>query len=81
MYNLILLFFSHYVVSDSLGSMDCVLLGSSFHGISQARILEWGATPSPRDLLDPEIKPSSPALAGGLFATETTILWPLDVKS
>ena len=45
MYNLILLFFSHYVVSDSLGSMDCVLLGSSFHGISQARY--WSRVPFP----------------------------------
>ena len=24
--------------------MDCTLLGSSVHGISQARVLEWGAT-------------------------------------
>ena len=23
--------------------MDCSLLGSSIHGISQARVLEWGA--------------------------------------
>ena len=26
--------------------------------------------PSPRDLLDPGIKPMSPALAGGFFTTE-----------
>ena len=25
-------------------SMDCSLLGSSVHGIFQARVLEWGAT-------------------------------------
>ena len=24
--------------------MDCSLPGSSFHGTSQARVLEWGAT-------------------------------------
>ena len=24
--------------------MDCSLLGSSIHGIFQARVLEWGAT-------------------------------------
>ena len=35
--------------------------GSSVHGISQARILEGVAFPSPEDLSDPEIKPSSPA--------------------
>ena len=27
--------------------MDCSLPGSSVHGISQARALEWGASPSP----------------------------------
>ena len=26
-----------------LGPMDCSLPGSSVHGISQARVLEWGA--------------------------------------
>ena len=30
--------------------MDCSLPGSSVHGISQARILEWVAIPSPGDL-------------------------------
>ena len=30
------------------------------HGILQARILEWVATPSSRDLSDPGIKPASP---------------------
>ena len=29
------------------------LRGSSVHGILQARILEWVAVPSPRDLLNP----------------------------
>ena len=27
--------------------MDCSLPGSSVHGIFQARVLEWGALPSP----------------------------------
>ena len=31
--------------------MDCSLLGSSIHGIFQARILEWGAIAFSRDLL------------------------------
>ena len=48
--------------------MDCSPLGSSVHGVSQARILEWVATPG--DIPDPGIEPSSPALAGGLFTTE-----------
>ena len=35
----------HSVVSDSLWSMDCILVGSSVHRILQARILEWVAIP------------------------------------
>ena len=31
-----------------LDSMDCSLPGSSVHGIFQARVLEWGAMPSPK---------------------------------
>ena len=42
--------------------MDCSLPGSSFHGILQARILEWVAFPSPKDLPNPGIEPVSPAL-------------------
>ena len=34
-------------------SMDCSSPGSSVHGILQARILEWVATPSSGDLPDP----------------------------
>jgi len=36
--------------------------GSSVHGISQARILEWVATSFFREFPDPEIEPASPAL-------------------
>ena len=39
--------------------VDCGLLGSSLHEISQARILPF---PSPGDLPNAEIKPRSPAL-------------------
>ena len=46
--------------------MDCSLPGSSVHGISQARILEWGL-PSPGDLPRSGIKPTFPALAGRFF--------------
>ena len=42
--------------------MNCSSLGSSVHGILQARILEWVAVPHPRDLSNPEIKPGSLAL-------------------
>ena len=42
--------------------MDCSLLGSSVHGIFQARVLEWVAIPSAGDLPDPGMEPESPAL-------------------
>ena len=42
--------------------MDCSLLGSSVHGIFQARVLEWVTFPSPEDLPDPGIEPRSPSV-------------------
>ena len=42
--------------------MDYSLPGSSVHGISLARILEWVVTPSLGDLSDPGIEHGSPAL-------------------
>ena len=39
--------------------IDCSPPGSSVHGILQARILEWVAMPSSKDLPDPEIEPAS----------------------
>ena len=51
-------------------AMDCSLPGSSLRGILQARILEWVATSSSRDLPGPGIEPASPlspALAGRFF--------------
>ena len=61
-------------------SMDVQPPGSSVHGILQARILEWVATPTgrksiwlqeppPGDLPDLGIEPASPALAGRFFTT------------
>ena len=42
--SLLLLLFSRLFVSDSFSNpMDCGLAGSSVHGISQARMLEWVA--------------------------------------
>ena len=49
------------------------MLGSSVHGIFQARILEWVAISYSRESSQPGIKsmfPGSPALAGGFFTTE-----------
>ena len=52
--------------------MDLSSPGSSVHGISQARILEYSWNrlpfPSPGHLPDPRIEPVSPALAG-IFCT------------
>ena len=41
--------------------------GSSGHGIIPARILEWDAISSTRDLSNPGIEPAAPALADGFF--------------
>ena len=41
--------------------IDCSQPGSSVHGISQARIMEWVAIPSPGHLPDSGIKLESPA--------------------
>ena len=40
--------------------MNCSPAGSSVLGISQARILEWGAILPPGDLPDPGTEPTSP---------------------
>ena len=55
--------------------MDWSPPGFSVHGIFQARILKWLSLPTPGDLPNPGIEPTSlasPALAGGFFATSTT---------
>ena len=49
--------------------IDCSPAGSSVHGISQARILEWAAISYSRDLSDPGFEPASFALSGGFFTT------------
>ena len=47
--------------------MDSSLPGSSVHGISRVRILEWVAISSSRDLPDSGIKLTSSALQGRFF--------------
>ncbi|XP_065763454.1 inorganic pyrophosphatase 2, mitochondrial isoform X3 [Muntiacus reevesi] len=59
------------VMSDSVVTLwDCSPPGSSVHGISQARILEWVVIHPPGDLPNPEAEPESPALADRFFTTE-----------
>ena len=50
------------------------LPGSSIHGISQARILEWVAISFSRDLPNPVIEQASPALAGEFFTTREALV-------
>ena len=65
-----LLSLSHYIVSDSFVSLWTVAskapLSIGFHR------QDWSGLPfpSPGDLLDPGIKPVSPALAGEFLTTE-----------
>ena len=47
-------------------AMDCSQRGSSVHGISQVRILEWVAISFSRDLHDPGIEPTSSLQADSL---------------
>ena len=61
--------------------MDCSPLGPSVHGFSRQEY--WGGLPcpSPEDLPDPGIEPTSflaPAVAGGFFTTSAT--WEVPVK-
>ena len=51
---------------------DCILPGSSVHGIFQARILEWVRFLPLGHLPCPGIEPASPALAGRFFTTHPT---------
>jgi len=57
------------VVSDSLQPMDCSLLGSSVHGILQARILEWVAFPFSRGPSQPRDRTRASRIVGGFFTS------------
>ena len=50
--------------------LDCSPLGSSAHGILQARISVWVAIPSPRGSSHSGIEPGSPALQAGSLPSE-----------
>ena len=57
------------------GPVDHSPPGSSVHGTHQARMLEWAAMSSSRDLPGQGIKPRSPeslVLASGFFNTNAT---------
>ena len=68
--------FSLLVLTNSSVTQLCStvtpsIVGSSVHGILQAKILEWVAIPSPGDLPHPEIEPVSPALQADSLPSET----------
>ena len=50
--------------------VDCSLPGSSIHGISQARVLEWVAISFFRGSSKPGIEPRSPALRADALPSE-----------
>ena len=60
--------------------MDCSPQGSSVHGILQARILEWVATPFSRESFDSEIKPGSPVLQADLLSHQGSPRNMVDAK-
>ena len=64
---------SHSVVSlrVTLGDpLDCSLLGSSVHGIFQARILEWAAMLSSRGSSQPRDRTQVFHIAGSFFTIQ-----------
>ena len=50
--------------------MDCSPPGSSVHGIFQARVREWVAIFSSRDIPDPGIEPGSPTSQADALPSE-----------
>ena len=54
------------------GPTNCSLTGSSVHGISQVRILEWVAISFSRGFSRPRNLTESPPLAGRFFTTQLT---------
>ena len=60
------------VMSNSLRPMDCSLLGSSVHGILQARILEWVANPFSRGSSWPRDQTPVSCITGGFFTIWAT---------
>ena len=61
---------AHSVVSDSATLWTVTHQASLSMEIFWARILEWVAISSSKDLPDPGVELASPALAGGFFTME-----------
>ena len=67
---LLLLLFGRFSRVQFCVTVDCSLPGSSVQEILQARILEWVAVPSSRDLPDPGVEPGSPVLQADSLPSE-----------
>ena len=63
------LLFSHQVVSNSVTPWTVARQAPLFTGFPWQEYWSGLSFPSPGDLPNPEIKPMSPALAGGFFTT------------
>jgi len=73
---------SHSVLTVC-NSMDCSPPGSSVHGILQARILEWVATPFSRGSSQARDQTQASCIAGGFFtvwATREALLYSSRMK-
>ena len=68
---------SHLVMSGSLRPINC----SPLHEVSQARILEWVALPSPVDFPNPGIEPGSSALQADSLLSESPDSLPSEPSS
>ena len=69
--NRLLFLFSGSFVTDSFcDPVDCSPPGSSVHGISQARILEWVAISFSRGSSQPRDQTQVSCIAGRFFTTE-----------
>ena len=60
----------HLSVMSDCDPMDFSLLGSSVHGIFQARILEWVAIPFSRESSQPRDQTLVSCITGRFFTTE-----------
>ena len=62
--------FTHRVMSNFCNPIECSPPGSSVHGISQARTLEWVVISFPRGSSYPGFKPTFPGLQVDFLTTE-----------
>ena len=67
--------FSHSTMADSFDPMDCSLPVFSVHGISQARILEWGAISTSKTSSHTKDQTRTSCNAGSLLHFRWILYW------